>query len=229
MNRTYEKTVYFENDFTADLDHLKKMMKYPCLPYAKLFQALNVAAMAACVIMTVSAVINLATGYKNVLPVIWAVFCSALIFVTRIRLIPSVMARRNYAKQGKKDVAYHYIFDDDMLIMLSDDGKTDSYAYNVITGMRVDPDAFVLRVRTAGVVRVPKDSFTTGSPDDFAAFLLPRISKEKTSNSAIVVNIVLNLLIILLCLVFSAALLLVAAYNVFHNGVIFPGLAADMI
>ena len=226
MNKTYEKNIYFENDFTVDLEHLKKMMKYPCLPYIKALEVLNIIAVCVSALYIVAsllcAVFRISSGFDAMF------FLPVVVLILKTRQFPGAKARAGYAALGNRDLMYHYVFDDNMIVMYSNDGKTDAYAYSVINDLREDADAFVLRIRETGVIRVPKNSFTYGDPAYFSDFIRSRTAGNKASNAPMITDIIFTSISIALITV-SLLLLLESVLFRTPDLSLLPGITSSIL
>ena len=70
-------------------------------------------------------------------------------------------------------------------------------------------DAFVLRVNSTVIIRIPKDSFTYGSPDDFCSFIRQRtLNSKKASNNFVTIRILYNLIVTAWCMFFAVLMIM---------------------
>lgn len=217
-----EKNIYFENDILSTEEHIYLMMKRPYIPYVKASRIMGIiSGVAAALLILVMLVCGQIRGTARFL--YYIPFLVWWVIVNVRGAIPAFRARRQYAAQGKYDVGYHYVFDDDTLIMYAENNDNEAIPYAKINSINDDGDAFVLRNRFSYVVRIPKNSFTYGDPNEFYAFILDRIKSNKpASNRPMITSIFVMSF-------FTALFLIAAAYIVLHYLVVITYAGAPIV
>ena len=203
------KNIYFENDILSTEEHLYLMMKRPYIPYVKALRIIGIiSSIAAAVLILVLLIYCQIRGTTRDLAFI--PFLLWWIIVNIRSGLPSLQARRHYAAHGKVDVMYHYVFDDDALLMFAENNDNEAIPYAKINSINDDGDAFVLRNRSSYVVRIPKNSFTYGDPGEFFLFITDRIKNNKPVSNRPVINGVV------IASILTVMFLIIAAYIVLH-------------
>lgn len=224
MSRQIVKNVYFENDFLIDREFIKKAVKRPCIPFARPLEVTSLISMIAAIILFVTRLaVNLIRfdGNGSTLVILTTM---ALIWVAiRIRILPAVRIRSFYNAIGGTDVRYHYSFEDDAFLQYADNGKNGAESYYHVNSITDDGDAFVLRVNMNGIIRIPKNSFTYGDPNEFFHFMTERtFNSQRASNSGYVINIILNIVMTVVFIVASLGLILTTVFPVAAMPTVFP-------
>ena len=210
MSKIIEKNVYFENEFTVDMDYISKMLKRTFIPYMRAYEITGFISIAAAVAFVLTFFISGLNKNTRIDTIFWvAAFFVIIWILTKAQTLPAIRIRRAYKSLGGKDVGYHCTFDDDALMMFGENGMNDAITYYNINGIVDDTDAFVLRVNSTVIIRIPKDSFTYGSPDDFCSFIQQRtLNSKKASNNFVTFRILYNIIVTAWCMFFAVLMIM---------------------
>lgn len=210
MSKIIEKNVYFENEFTVDMDLISNMLKRTFIPYMRAYEITGFISIASAVAFVLTFFISGFNKNTRIDTIYWvAAFLAIIWILIKAQTLPAKRIRRAYKSLGEKDVGYHCTFDDDALMMFGENGMNDAVTYYNINGIVDDTDAFVLRVNSTVIIRIPKDSFTYGSPDDFCSFIRQRtLNSKKASNNFVTFRILYNIIVTAWCMFFAVLMIL---------------------
>ena len=190
MEENKEKNVYFECEFDVDRAHCRKTLSDPASALISISTVLHYVLAAASLITALVSLLTFAFYPDTSVYLLLSFLCLLLCVICVLRFPPvrAAMYFRSIA-HGKKSVQCRYVFDDDMIVGMTDGEIKNAYVYGNICAVKDAGDAFILRIEGVKIMRIPKSSFVYGDPDAFMSFILPRFKENNKYTPRFILSI----------------------------------------